>query len=329
MHRRATAPFLESDRSYDVSSPFIQVELDALKKAPLLAGALGLPVPTAVGGLVLMWAHVYGEKVETVSTFYLGTFFGVDAKACGEVLRQMGFIEAVGADTWKVKGAGRYTRLSEIRRDAGRKGGVAKASKTVASAKQETPKPALAKSGKSQEEASKPVALASQVSEHRDLASSGNCQATTPENVPIGKQALWQNPEKGWQNLALEPIDLSLRERDLALEDSVASSPTDALGGAPLASSGDEPETRSGPAEMSAESRALFAAAVAGMSAKVAPKPEAPKPELRVIEGGLARGAALPDEAEQPPLSPEDDDAEILRLAEIQRAKSLAKAGDS
>lgn len=102
-----------------MSSPYIQVELDALKKATLLACALGIHLREAVGGLALMWAHVYTSKAEAVTAFYLRAFFGVDGAA--EALVELGFIDPHNG-AWRVRGAGRYTRLSAVRSDAGRKG---------------------------------------------------------------------------------------------------------------------------------------------------------------------------------------------------------------
>lgn len=105
-----------------MSNPYVQVELDALKKAALVSSALGIQIREAVGGLVLMWAHIYGGG-GAVTAFYLRTFFGVDGAVVAEALVELGFLEPSGDDgTWRVKGAGRYTRLAEIRREAGRAG---------------------------------------------------------------------------------------------------------------------------------------------------------------------------------------------------------------
>lgn len=106
-----------------MSNPYIQFELDAAKKAPILASALGIQLREAMGGLALMWLHVYGaEKGDTVTGFFLRSFFGAAPDLVGEALVELGFAEQIDATTWRVRGAGRYTRLSDVRREAGRKG---------------------------------------------------------------------------------------------------------------------------------------------------------------------------------------------------------------
>ena len=105
-----------------MSNPFVQFELDAEKKAPTLASALRIHVSTAFGGLVRMWLHVYNNKTETITAFYLRSFFDADTVLVGEALVELGFAEQVEATTWRVKGASRYTRLSDARSEAGKKG---------------------------------------------------------------------------------------------------------------------------------------------------------------------------------------------------------------
>lgn len=106
-----------------MSNPYIQFELDAAKKAPILASALGIQLREAMGGLALMWLHVYGaEKGDVVTGFFLRSFFGAAPDLVGEALVELGFAEQIDATTWRVRGAGRYTRLSDVRREAGRKG---------------------------------------------------------------------------------------------------------------------------------------------------------------------------------------------------------------
>lgn len=104
-----------------MSNPYIQFELDAAKKAPLLASALGLQIRDVFGGLTMMWLHAYSEG-DVVTLFLLRSFFGCDGALAAEGLVELGFIEAIDARSWRVKGAGRYTRLAEIRRAAGVKG---------------------------------------------------------------------------------------------------------------------------------------------------------------------------------------------------------------
>lgn len=121
-----------------MSNPYVQFELDAAKKAPLLASALGIQIREAIGGLALMWLHAYGSEcaaTATVSPFYLRTFFGVDGAVVADALAELGFLELVAPSTWRIRGAGRYTKLSEKRQEAGRKGAeVTNARRKVAAA---------------------------------------------------------------------------------------------------------------------------------------------------------------------------------------------------
>ena len=168
-----------------MSNPFIQVELDALKRAPLLASVLGIQLREAIGGLTLMWAHVYQEKVETVSAFYLRAFFGVDA---AEALVELGFIEPLDGGGWRVRGAGRYTRLASTRSEAGRKGGQAsaqaKAGFAQANVKQTASK---AQANETEDEASAAPETVKQTAS-KQQANTGFAQANVKQNAPNTEQ---------------------------------------------------------------------------------------------------------------------------------------------
>lgn len=163
-----------------MSNPFIQVELDALKKAPLLASVLGIQLREAIGGLTLMWAHVYQEKVEAVSAFYLRAFFGLDGVA--EALVELGFIDPAEGGSWRVRGAGRYTRLASTRSEAGRKGGQAsaqaKAGFAQANAKQT---PSKHQANETQDEASAAPETVKQAPS-KSQANTGFAQANVKQN---------------------------------------------------------------------------------------------------------------------------------------------------
>ena len=168
-----------------MSNPFIQVELDALKRAPLLASVLGIQLREAIGGLTLMWAHVYQEKVETVSAFYLRAFFGTDA---AEALVELGFIEPLEGGAWRVRGAGRYTRLASTRSEAGRKGGQAsaqaKAGFAQANVKQTPSKP---QANETEDEGSVAPETVKQTPS-KSQANAGFAQANVKQNAPNTEQ---------------------------------------------------------------------------------------------------------------------------------------------
>lgn len=195
-----------------MSSPYIQVEIDAAKKAPTLASALGISLREAMGGLTLMWLHIYGAgKGDTVTAFYLRTFFGVDPALVSEALIELGFVERLSSTEWRVKGAGRYTRLTDARREAGRKGAAATNGKRSASA-------------------------AANVEDGRQVPTkprqrSANVRQVPPEvahepasaaaNIEDGRQVPRQNPENGRQKAALDPrsdISSPTGKRDIGSE---------------------------------------------------------------------------------------------------------------
>lgn len=188
-----------------MSNPFIQVEIDAAKRAPHLASALGIHIREAMGGLTLMWLHVYGEKVTEITAFYLQVFFGVDGAKAGEALVELRFLERVGDSAWRVRGSGRYRRLSEKRQAAGRKGGQASAeARTAVQAttqeNQEVSKQRQAKASKGQ------------------FCSSKN-EAKSTFGQANHEQLVKQTGRKPKQKVALEPIDLSPTERERSMHE--------------------------------------------------------------------------------------------------------------
>lgn len=101
---------------------YIAFELDALNKVPHVAMAAGLRAADISHGLLMLWSHCFREEVDHVSDRQLVGFFGT--KGVGEALASFDFLEAdIDRDGWwRVRGAGRYLRLRESRREGGRKG---------------------------------------------------------------------------------------------------------------------------------------------------------------------------------------------------------------
>lgn len=100
-------------------SSYIQVELDALKKAPLIAVSAKIGHEWVTHGLVQMWAYAYGDKAEVITDDHLAGFFG-SVLVAGPLVA-FGFLERV-KDGYRIRGAGRYRRISEVRSLAGKKG---------------------------------------------------------------------------------------------------------------------------------------------------------------------------------------------------------------
>lgn len=100
-------------------SSYIQVELDALKKAPLIAVSAKIGHEWVTHGLVQMWAYAYGDKAEVITDDHLAGFFG-SVLVAGPLVA-FGFLERV-EDGYRIRGIGRYRRISEVRSLAGKKG---------------------------------------------------------------------------------------------------------------------------------------------------------------------------------------------------------------
>lgn len=113
---------------------YIQVELDALNKFPHVARAARLTVDVVGYGCLMMWSHCYRERVDTVTSDELAGFFGTPD--IGPALSTFGFLEPLERGLWRVKGAGRYTRLSQARSEAGKRGKAAQMAGAVAIAGQ-------------------------------------------------------------------------------------------------------------------------------------------------------------------------------------------------
>jgi hypothetical protein len=95
---------------------YIAFDLDALNVARDVGAAAGVPEERITHGLLRMWAWCFREKTDTVQAIQVQGFFGVSA---GPALVAFGFLEASG-ETYRVRGAEKYLRLSESRSKAGR-----------------------------------------------------------------------------------------------------------------------------------------------------------------------------------------------------------------
>lgn len=100
---------------------YVTYELDAINKVPLVANAAGCDACKVGWGLAQLWAYCFRETTDVVSDKQLVGIFGV--KHLGEHLADFDFLEALEDGRWRVRGADRYLRIKEARREGGRKGG--------------------------------------------------------------------------------------------------------------------------------------------------------------------------------------------------------------
>jgi hypothetical protein len=104
--------------------PFIAFELDALKRVPAVARAAGIREPDLGYGLVQLWEYCWTEKTDHVDQTHVAGFFGGDRARVSEALVAFRFLAPDG-ERFRVKGADRYLRVTEARKEGGRKAAAA------------------------------------------------------------------------------------------------------------------------------------------------------------------------------------------------------------
>lgn len=98
---------------------FVQVDFDAIAKAPSVASIVGSTAANVIGGLVNLWCHCWKEETSTVTPLVIEGLFGLQSPRLVEALVGFGFLaEAEGG--FRVKGAERYLRILEAKSDAGK-----------------------------------------------------------------------------------------------------------------------------------------------------------------------------------------------------------------
>lgn len=106
-----------------MSDYFLQVDLDALKVMGHVARGMKTTRAQVLEGLLGLWEWCYIEKTDRVSSAHLEGFFGAGDPAA---LVAFGFLEAVDAGTWRVRGAESRILKRQAKTDSGRsKGGHA------------------------------------------------------------------------------------------------------------------------------------------------------------------------------------------------------------
>ena len=97
---------------------YLAFDLDALNVARDVGNACAIPEERMTHGLLRMWAWCFREKVEHVEPVQVRGFFGTDEAVAA--LTAFGFLAADG-ERLRVRGAGRYLRVSEARSEGGKK----------------------------------------------------------------------------------------------------------------------------------------------------------------------------------------------------------------
>ena len=99
--------------------PYLQYDLDAKKKVPLMARAAGMDVAIVGWGLLELWEHAWSTKNAVVGALALAGCFGPNP-AIIPVLVAHGFLEPV-EEGWRVRGADDRLRVRQAQSEGGKK----------------------------------------------------------------------------------------------------------------------------------------------------------------------------------------------------------------
>ncbi len=99
--------------------PFLQYDVDAKKKVPLVARAAGLSVAEVGWSLLELWEHVWMAGTDVVEELVLAGCIG-PSQPLREALVAFGFLERTESGAWRVKGTDRYTKAEEARSKGGK-----------------------------------------------------------------------------------------------------------------------------------------------------------------------------------------------------------------
>lgn len=96
---------------------YIAFDLDAFDAAESAARHAGASADAMMAGLLRLWRYCWRQKTDQVTVDQLRGVFGMDA---GPALVAFGFVAPIG-NCFRVKGAGRYLRISAAQSEAGKK----------------------------------------------------------------------------------------------------------------------------------------------------------------------------------------------------------------
>ena len=92
--------------------PYVQLELEAKKKMPIVAKSAGCGPEKVLWGLVELWEFVWATKRDIVNPTELRTCLGAVDGLPGALVEH-GFLEPIG-ENFRARGAGRYLRVSRV-----------------------------------------------------------------------------------------------------------------------------------------------------------------------------------------------------------------------
>jgi len=99
--------------------PYLSVELDARRKAAMIANGLGLHPGVVMWGLEELWEISWRTKTDTTTQVGLAGCFGPDVERMMPALLVHGFLEPLDGGAYRVRGASRYLRIRAAQSAAG------------------------------------------------------------------------------------------------------------------------------------------------------------------------------------------------------------------
>lgn len=108
--------------------PYLQVDLDGKRHWPMVAAGCGIHEAFVAKGFLDLWEMCWRERTATVGVLRLECLFlGAKGERIAEVLCAYGFLEPISMGLFRVRGADKYLRIADARKEGGRKGGTATA----------------------------------------------------------------------------------------------------------------------------------------------------------------------------------------------------------
>ena len=100
--------------------PYIQVDLDAKKKFPLVARGLKIDLGSVALGFLDLWEPCFGGRCDTVSVLQLECLFSAPGDRVSTVLVELGFLEPKPDGSFRIRGSSRYESARTARSRGGK-----------------------------------------------------------------------------------------------------------------------------------------------------------------------------------------------------------------